>query len=348
MSAIKQDHAYNLQFDMLRSLAIIAVLIIHSINRNTGYGPVDSFFALVTLLVRPCIAVFLFLSGALFNINPVNQSKLKNKCLKVIVPYLIFSLFAVYLLYGTKLFSLTSKDIFQITFDILIGETFGIYYFVFIIVLMYIIGYFLVNNKRLYQNIIPILLFTLALNTLHTSYGFQLWSAITNNNNIISYSLYGNRSLFLWSCFFIAGIVYQKYNWQQYINKWRFELRLFWVSIFILYIVLFFSPLPKELIDGYHSPIGTIYGFSTVFLLLTFSANSSRWKYLSERSYFIYLIHIFFVYGLLGSIRLLKVAPDAWVSVTSVFFSLSMSIAMYWICYRVLPPSKRWILGLNR
>lgn len=347
MSLTKQDQNYNIQFDMLRSLAIIGVLIIHSMNRYTVGSPVAPFFELFTILVRPCIAIFLFLSGALFVIKPIDLKQLKKRLTRTIVPYFIFSLFALYYTYKIGLFSVILHRPIQLLINILVGNTLGIYYFVFIIVVMYLMDYILLANDTLRRYIIPILFVAYAINLIHTAYGYQLWHTITAKD-LGDYSIYADRSPFLWACFFIAGIVYQQQHVQYYIDRWRSSIRIIWILICTLYIILFFSPLPKPLIDGYHSPMGSVYALSTIFFLLTFPVKSLKWSYLSERSYFIYLLHIFIVYGLLNAIYAMQMPAAPWMSLLSFALSLILSLLFYELFYRAMPPSKRWLLGMNR
>lgn len=349
MSITKQDQNYNLQFDMMRSLAVVGVLLIHTMNRYTMGSSVAPFFELITILFRPCIAIFLFLSGALFVLKPIDLKQLKKKIIRVVIPYLIFSLLALYYLNKLELFSVIANQPLLFIIDILFGNAYEIYYFAFIIVIMYLIGYLLSTNGRLAQYIIPILLLSYAINLIHTAYGYQLWNTITGED-LEQYSVYAYRSPFLWACFFITGMVYQQQHFQHYIDRWRSFIRMSWLLICTLYIILFFSPLPKPLSHGFHSPVGTVYALSTILFLLTFSVSSLKWSYLSERGYFIYLIHMFIIYGLLNFIYAmqLQMPSGPWMSLLSFVASLVLSPLLYELFYRALPPSKRWILGMHR
>jgi fucose 4-O-acetylase-like acetyltransferase len=86
---MKRDH----KLDFSRALAILGVLVIHSVGRYAHSeieGIIGGWFGLVA---RPCIAIFLFVSGVLFE-KGQNISYLRHRMRRVLYPYLFFSAFA--------------------------------------------------------------------------------------------------------------------------------------------------------------------------------------------------------------------------------------------------------------
>ena len=80
--------------DLLRAVAILFVLIMHSAIR---YVPeTEDLFAghVFRLLARPGVATFLFVSGALF-LDSYDVTYLTRRIKRVIVPYFVFSVLAL-------------------------------------------------------------------------------------------------------------------------------------------------------------------------------------------------------------------------------------------------------------
>src|SRR3972149_10022559 len=77
------------QLDFMRAVAIMGVLVIHSVGRYR-HTDLDLVVAgWLGLFCRPCIAVFLFVSGYLFNEHP-DARYLARRLKRVLVPYLVF------------------------------------------------------------------------------------------------------------------------------------------------------------------------------------------------------------------------------------------------------------------
>ena len=91
----------NYQLDLLRTIACLMVVLMHSPNPRSGLGSMECVG--ISLFTVPCIGLFFMVSGAL--LLPVRMSYfdfLKRRLGKVLIPTLFFTLFyiAIAMCYG--------------------------------------------------------------------------------------------------------------------------------------------------------------------------------------------------------------------------------------------------------
>lgn len=111
----------NVNIQYLRGLAIIAVVIIHS-------NMPDGLRVAIRPFVNYAVALFIFLSGYLTKLNIDNIKEFyKRRIIKVIVPYVIWSIIFYVLISGKKSFS-------DFAVKLLTGRCCGIYYYIFVYV----------------------------------------------------------------------------------------------------------------------------------------------------------------------------------------------------------------------
>lgn len=283
------------KLDFLRALAIISVLIIHAV---LFYEPSEkiSIEMLVggwlTMTLRPCIAIFLFLSGYLFKTDFKDVSYLIKKYKRVIIPYLLFSLITLIIRGKTQIIDYITSRPSDILIDIVIGNIWGIYYFVFVIVFIYTLAFFILKNTQFRVHLISITILLFVLNLLHGAYYNSLIN-ILNIANTEFARFYSERFLLAWPFFFFLGIIFKKYNGQVLIDNHKSLVTYCWIYIFTIYSFLYFIGVDN--IDVFNSVIGTFYSLATIAFLLQFNIKNEFLNFLSKISYSIYLSHILFI-----------------------------------------------------
>lgn len=100
------------KIQICRSIAIICVVIIHN-------SPSGIFGGGVRLFVNFCVALFIFLSGFLTK-KDISIAKIKNRILRVLIPYLIWSF----------IYTIASRNFDGFIFRLLTGQCCFPYYFI--------------------------------------------------------------------------------------------------------------------------------------------------------------------------------------------------------------------------
>jgi peptidoglycan/LPS O-acetylase OafA/YrhL len=329
---MERDH----KLDFLRALAIIGVLVIHSAERYAHSeieGVIGGWFALVA---RPSIAIFLFVSGALFK-KGQDISYLKHRLKRVLYPYLVFSALALAYKLGFNLIG----NIYDTFLRILTAGTFNIYFFVFVIVCIYIVIFALDKSGILEKHIASLLLISLIINLLHASYFKQICDVWGVKDKWKDY--YYLRSLLIWLPYYLFGIYYRSFELGKIVFENRILVRVLWVSTFAFYSFLHFMQIGN--IDGYNSVIGTIYSLTTILFLLTFDFKNQIITFISKISYFLYLSHIFFVYALRDFARNLEIVLPFGFGLVSLILSFVGPLLVYVIAKRVFKSRSYYTIG---
>lgn len=300
------------KLDFLRAIAIILVIAIHTVTRFSSSSNEIVFGNWLSQLFRPCVAIFFFISGFLFTTN-----NFKEKLKRILFPYFFFSVFAIIYTYRTNIF-LNLKSIFL---NLISGNSFGIYYFVIAIIIMYLISFLLKDFAR--KNIVILFILSLFINLTYTIFA-------KNFDSFITY-----RAPFIWAAYFFFGVLYKEKSLEQ-ISK-KYTISLVWGVVVLICSYLY---LIKSIEFNFYSPIGTIYAFSTILFLMTFDFKHCYITSLSKISYTIYLSHIFFVY------TLYNILPHSYISTIPIFIgSFLGSIAVYNIGKLLFKRHSKLIIG---
>jgi peptidoglycan/LPS O-acetylase OafA/YrhL len=295
------------EFDLLRSLAIIGVVIIHITAPLDLYAHQGIFmyylFVITHLAQRFCVPVFLIISGFFLTYKIDNQQNpnlvLKKRLFRIIPPYLFWSLFFYFfdIALGERKFNL-----FSLFKDLLTGSTVGSYYFVVLIIQFYVL-WWLLSRLRIWSYT-KLLMISLGLQILITIYLYYYLFQIHYFPIIdLMYRSVAAWPLSLLTCLFLILSIVEFYvidgsnlsapiNTQAGITGARLETAIsYWRISSQLYSVAFFL-----LIISFHKTIS-----------LPFRVNQIV-KRVSEYSFAIYLIHqpiiwkVFFrVFQLLGT-----------------------------------------------
>jgi len=329
---MERDH----KLDFLRALAIIGVLVIHSVERYADSGLEHIIGGWPGLIARACIAIFLFVSGVLFK-KGQDISYLKHRMKRVLYPYLFFSVFA--LVYKVS-FNLIN-NVYDALLRILTAGVFNIYFFVFVIICIYIIVFTLDKLGVLEKYITSLLLISLMINLLHASYFKQLCDFLNIKDKWKDY--YYLRSLLIWLPYYFFGIYYRSFKLEKVILENKLLIRAVWVSTLVFYSFLHF--IQASNIDGYNSVIGSFYSLATILFLLTFNVRNKAMSFISKISYSIYLSHIFFVYTLRDFARISAIELPFWFGLVSLVLSFVGPLFVYYIAKLVFKSKSLYIIG---
>jgi surface polysaccharide O-acyltransferase-like enzyme len=331
------------RLDLLRAIAIIMVLIIHSATRYV-HTPAEALIGgWFSQFSRPCIAIFLFLAGTFFITNDLNYGYLLKKIKRVLWPYLFFSFFAIIYSYRGSFIKIL-KDIDNIIIRLILGDSFGIYYFCFIIIIIYIIAFIVDKIIPLEENIFYILVGSFILGVLDILLYNKIQSFLGQRSEYVK-TLYQYRSILTWLPYFFLGCYYRLFKLQNMIQARKYLIRTIWVFIFLIYNTVYF--IINRNVDAYHSIMGLIYSLSTIGLLLSFDIVSKKYYLLSNTSYTIYLAHIFFIYLIVDIGKYFSIIWPFEFSLISFFISLIGSLLVYRIGKRVFKTNSYLIIGAN-
>lgn len=327
--------------DLMRGLALLGVLVIHTFYRFAAPGPERIAFALPALLARPCIALFLFCSGYLTRPDG-RTGPLLGRLKRLVLPYLFFSLAA----YPFKLWVGIPFDPALIPLDLIMGNTMGIYYYILVLAYCHLIGWWLSRRGVLPGRLMTVFLVCLGLNFVFTSLYDSLWFKFIGPSPYNFYFIW--RSPLIWPAFYFLGMLARTIDLRGWAQRNRTLLLGLWIPTAAAICLVFVSgiyntrtPMPL----GYNSPLGTIYSLVTILLLLGLRTCPGWLTRLSMLSYPVYLSHIFFVYIWRYYVRLAFESPSAWLGPLGMVPALAGALAVYWIFKRLLGERSKWVVG---
>ena len=268
--------------DILKATGIISVVWIHSFLK---WGePRDEFCDRVGYLTRFAVPAFFFVAGFL---QATISSKsfmdfLSQKSLRLLVPYLVASFFVI--LYKS-IFSGTLPDPQAVGISLLLGSADGIFYFIPVLFLCMILGFFVIP--------LPFVLYVSFIAFLVA--GFFSWMLMLSFKDFF----WEIRNPFHWWGFFFFGAILAlnakriDVLHQSRCNKIAVSLLAFALLAFLYYIF--------KMPQGWSQPAAALQ-YIMVYLILggvTFLFWSGRaWAaliWLSASTYPIYLYHRFFI-----------------------------------------------------
>lgn len=282
-------------FDVLKGVAILAVIIIHA---SLFLGTFTEQFSLsflegnehIARLFRFAIPFFLISSGALLTLANLKRDTLRkfylNRFLKILVPYAIFSSLA------TALYSTGLQDLFQFLVaaskDILTGQALVPFWFIPLLIQFYLLFpflWYLFIVKKMRPSLILLVSFLL-------SFGFYLlrldwtgWTMIFGSFPFLGPYLF----------FFVLGIVLKPLVLSGN-REWLGKIHIgFWT---LLIIILYLSLSMLNPLERYYN-VRLIFG-PTIFLALYYfypwfshSRLNHFFQKAGENSLYLYLIHFF-------------------------------------------------------
>lgn len=360
------------EFDLLRSLSIVGVVIIHITAPLDLYAHqgilMSCLFVTLHLAQRFCVPVFLMISGFFLTYKSDSQSNpdlvLKKRLSRIIPPYLFWSLLFYFLdiALGTQTFNLSS-----LLKKILTGSAVGAYYFVVLIIQFYILWWILCKLKIWHYT--KLLLITIGFQLSITIYLYYCLFQIHYFPLIdLMY-----RFIAAWSFYFVFGLFLGN-NYHKFkiiLSKFRVHLILLTCVFLVLSIVEFYvidgfnllnTTIPQTVITGAKLETAISYWrissqlYSVAFFLLILSFHNTlifpfranyMIKKIAEYSFAIYLIHQPIIWKLF--FRVFNLLGTGTLSSFLVIFLLDLGICcgLIYLGCKFLPQKyKRYVLGL--
>jgi peptidoglycan/LPS O-acetylase OafA/YrhL len=325
----------------MRGIAIISVVVIHSFGKlDTNPGPGLNVSWLLTY-TRPCIALFLFASGYFFRMN-ASGAYLGSRLKRIIIPYLFFSLLA--LIYQTRLVHLPdlviSKPLVVIG-NMIIGNTWGAYWFIPALLLCYLLGFLFLRGDR--SRVLRVTLIFLVINLLHAAYYDAVIAHYNLQGNPLVW-LYSYRFFPTWPFYFFLGTLFREYNLRIYLEGHRRVVLGVWLGVFLVYNLLFFARIVPE--GGYNSIIDTLASVTAIAGLLVLPLQPPVLAVLGQYSYPIYLSHYFFVsFGWYVAVTFLGVQP-LWQAVMVLAFALVGPLVLIVLSQKFLGSRTKTLLAV--
>ena len=269
------------EIDVLKCVGILTVVYIHSISMS--FCPTNFlgiFFADITRFAVPGL---FFAAGFLFNINKVSTSQIiQKKLIRILPPYIFCSLCIQFLNLPGLSISLANLKAKQLMFNLIFGNTLGIYYFIFVLLYLYT--------------------FSLILRYIPDKWVLVIWGI-----SILLTLLFVKKVVFPYCSFFLL-LRHPFYNCLPYLTGWVFFLyyqkitsivKQYLAAIFFTIIILVIMLLTFTRIDdGSFSlfPILTqFYIYMCIALLLIIGIKTTNYQkqiqFFSNYSYGIYLLH---------------------------------------------------------
>jgi surface polysaccharide O-acyltransferase-like enzyme len=330
------------RFDFLRVSALMFVLIIHSAN-NYAVSDAEKIIAnWLDTFSRPCIAIFLVVSGYFFRIEELSGGYILTKIKRVLVPYVFFSSLAFLYQYRGGIYSYVVNHPFEVIFRLLTCTTFEIYWFVLVIIFCYLLGFVCLTRGDLHTRIPFLVTVFLILNLLHAAYYSPLADHFYLRETLYG-KAYQQHLLLSWPFYFFLGVFISRRKLLPMIESNRRLVISTWAFLFLVYNVLLFTRIGN--LAPYSSTMATLYSLSVVSLLFVISYPHKYISALSDISYTIYLSHPFFVYFLRGLGKHANITWPYWFSVVCLLFSLFGSVAVCLMAQKLLKSRSRLLIG---
>lgn len=313
-----------IEFDYLRSFAIIAVIVIHALSYFEEIREINSMVITILIIHRIsnfAVPLFVFISGFVlctkYNNLFSQKTFYKKRAESILPPYIIFSLIYLILLFNTTWLNESQKlHSVNIIFRILTGSI-SYLWFISLISQLYILYpylmkiYIKIANKNKINIFLIILILvqdiwliikSLLVSSLDLNLGFNVEYKIILNYLFISHIFY-----------FVLGIhVYQNYS---QIRNWILKSKLglyiafnmssiFIVSFWIAGIIQsgnydnipkYYIVVPYILFPLYNSLIFSILIIFSIYLSNIHNIHTHIFYLIGKYSYGIYLIHGIFI-----------------------------------------------------
>lgn len=328
--------------DFLRAVAIIAVVAIHSafgFDSTPGERGVAEW---LSTFLRPCIAVFLFVTGYFFPLDPT-PGQMGRRFRRILVPYFVFtSLALLYQTRGTGLMAALAERPLRILQDVLTGNTWGVYWFIPIIVFTLLGGWVLARPAR--RSLIWIAAFFLVTNLIIVGYVDQVIARTSLADEPMAW-FYLLRVLPTWPVYFFFGRVARVHGLVDYFRAHRPVVLLIWLFVFLAYNGLYWAGVSGAT-GSYRSIIDTLYSLATIAALNAVAVKSSVFGFIGRTSYATYLAHYFFVSFTQFVISSVWIDPPFWMSTVVFGVALGGSLAFNWATTRFLGERARQFFGV--
>ncbi|TWU56885.1 Acyltransferase family protein [Rubripirellula tenax] len=333
-SASTISHPRDGAIDVMKAISILAVVAIHTLDRFMVEG---STVQIGFSSLRFCIPVFLYCSGLLF-VSVTTTDRLFRRIKRVVGPYLIYAIAAQFVsafAYGSPF---PWQDPVRSIGRLIFAQDWNIYYFVFVIVCCYCIGFLM---TRFTVRVASITLFiSLVIAIFHSSVKNAVFESVAVSET--ARAAYDLRYVPYWFFFFAMGLFSERLHLRTMFLRYSY-VGLILAMLFGGMTVRHYANHPES--NPYDHPWIVFYGTAVIWAFSRLSANPVT-EYLSARSYGIYLSHIFVVYLSLRLIGRMIPDPHAWMGVGLFCVALVVPLAVSEIASRI-PGGRRFIARLG-
>jgi surface polysaccharide O-acyltransferase-like enzyme len=269
------------EIDVLKCVSILAVVYIHSISAS--FCPSNFLGRFVGDFTRFAVPGLFFAAGFLFDKNGISTDQIiKKKLIRLLPPYIFCSLCIQFLNLPGLSVSLENLDAKQLIFNLIFGNTLGIYYFIFVLLYLYA--------------------FSLILRRIPDKWVLVIWG--------ISFFLllFFVKNIFLHGHSFFVLFRHPSFHLFSYLTGWIFSLyyqkvtsivRQHLTVLFLTFIIVDMALLAFTRMDGrdFNSfPIlAQFHIYIFIVLLLILGMKTVKYQpiihFFSNHSYGIYLLH---------------------------------------------------------
>jgi len=320
------------ELDALKSAAIVTVVFIHSLRASWDPGFTYAEHVL-SEAARFAVPAFLAVSGFLYYSDRATPlGILKRRLRRILFPYFVVSIAAQLYLQVVPQFAPPGSVLSQL----LLASTFGPYYYVFLLTEFVLATYLLSRMPRSW--VLPVF----AISCFAATVPFLCFREGR------AFSIWTLRLPLLSSCWFMMGWAAAAHEdtVRHITESRRGAILAAWGLVVVVWFALdFTAALPRRLarVSTLLLIGANIAGLYTLFRGIHF--NRPSLVALSERTYAVYLLHLFFVYTVFawyGPARNTEVASCA---VTAWIAGIAGSLLVIEVTRRLLPKASRDLVG---
>ncbi len=320
------------EIDALKSVAIVTVVLIHSLRAawDPGFTYLER---LLSETARFAVPAFLAASGFLYHSDdPLGMPVLRRRLRRILLPYFFVSIAAYFYLQVYPHFAPPGAFLTRL----LLADTFGPFYYVFLLTEFVLASYFLSRMPRRWT--VPVFAITCV-----AAVAPFLWFA-----EGVKLSRWTLRLPLLFSCWFMLGWTAATYEHR--VRELTLSSRSTILTTCAATIAIWFfldvtGALPPRLSRASSLFLigANIVGLFTVFRSLKLDRPSLI--ALSERTYAIYLLHLFFVYTVFAWFGPARHTETASCTVAAWFCGMAGSLLVIGVVRRLLPRTSRDLIG---
>lgn len=320
------------EIDALKAAAIITVVFIHSLRASwdPGFSYVER---VLSEMARFAVPTFLAASGYLYYTRqPVTGAVLARRLRRILLPYTVVSLAAwgyvqLWPQFGSGL---------PLWASLLLGNTFGPFYYVFLLT-EFVLATWLLSRLSQRSND---LLFAAACLAAVAPFLFFAEG--------VQPTLWTLRLPLLFFCWFMLGWSAAAHDddVRRVTGAHRTTILISWAAVVGLWLALDIGAvLPPRLsrVSSLFLIAANIVGLYTLFRSL---GHSPRWLVaLSERTYAVYLLHLFFVYSVFAAAGEGRFTAPAAVTAAAWLAGMTGALVVIEIVRRLAPAGSRDLIG---